>query len=236
MTTDAPTTNAFTMHSAREAMAGGLSHIEKHIKAIEGAITENPGYAFDLARTIVDSACKTILTERNITFGNDDDLPRLFRAVINNIPLLPVAESGEAEVRRSLNQTLNGLHTALQGVCELRNACGFASHGSDSPRPTMEIAQALLAAQAADSIVGFLHRVHRQERATLPGVQLAYEENESFNTYVDEANEIVEIFDLEYRPSEVLFSIDHEAYRDKLASFATDNATHEAEVENTGET
>jgi hypothetical protein len=83
----------------------------------------------------------------------------------------------------------------------------------------METAQALLAAQAADTIVGFLHRVHRQERTALPTLWLAYDVNKGFNAYIDEANEVVRIFDLEYRPSEVLFNVDSEAYRDLLSSF-----------------
>jgi hypothetical protein len=157
--------------------------------------------------------------ERKITFAPDDDLPRLYKLVATNLPLLPISASGEAEARKSLAQTLNGLHTALQGVCELRNAYGFASHGAHRPRPAMESVQALLAAQAADAIVGFLHRVHRQERGPLPSPRLEYDDNEDFNNYVDEANERVRIFGLAYTPSEVLFAVDHEAYRDLLAGY-----------------
>ena len=221
----------FTMYSARAAMASGLSHIEEQIKAIEIAVIENPGLAFDLSKTVVESACKTILTERKIDFESDDDLPKLFKTVTTNLPMLPVAASSEAEARKSLAQTLNGLHTALQGVCELRNAYGFASHGSERPRPEMENVQALLAAQAADAIVGFLHRVHRQDRAMLPGVRLRYEDSADFNAYVDDANEVVKIFELEYQPSEVLFSIDQEAYRDLLAGFTPGETAAEADEE-----
>lgn len=121
-------------------------------------------------------------------------------------------------------QTLNGLHTALHGVCVLRNAYGFASHGTEGPRPLMESVQALLVAQAADAIVGFLHRVHRQVRSALPRSRFEYDDNEDFNYYVDEANERVQIFDLMYRPSEVLFAVDQEAYRDLLAGFERDAA------------
>lgn len=209
---------AFVMHGSRAAMAGGLTHIEEQIKGIERAVVENPGLAFDLAKTVVESACRTILVERKITFAPDDDLPRLYKAVTTNLPMLPIAASGEAEARKSLAQTLNGLHTALQGVCELRNAYGFASHGTGGPRPLMESVQALLAAQAADAIIGFLYRVHRQER-TLLTTRLEYDDNEDFNIYVDEANEQVKIFDLAYRPSEVLFAVDHEAYRDLLGDY-----------------
>lgn len=218
-------------------MAAGLTHIEEQIKGIERAVIENPGLAFDLAKTVVESACRTILVERKITFAADDDLPRLYKAVTTNLPLLPIVASGEAEARKSLVQTLNGLHTALQGVCELRNAYGFASHGVDGPRPLMESVQALLAAQAADAIVGFLHRVHRQERGPLPSTRLEYDDNEAFNTYVDEANEEVRIFDLAYRPSEVLFAVDHEAYRVLLADYepdGNDDATETVAPEATG--
>jgi hypothetical protein len=212
-------TSDFVMHGARDAMSGGLTHIEEQVKGIERAVVENPGLAFDLARTVVESACRTILSDRRIAFDSDDDLPRLFKAVTTSLPMLPVAASSEAQARKSLAQTLNGLHTTLQGVCELRNAYGFASHGADGPRPVMESVQALLAAQAADAIVGFLHRLHRQERNTSPIARLEYDDNEAFNTSVDEANEQVRIFDLAYRPSEVLFAVDHEAYRDLLADY-----------------
>jgi hypothetical protein len=228
---DSVASSEFAMYSARAAMTAGLSHIEEQVNAIERAVIENPGLAFDLAKTVVESACKTILSERKIGFESDDDLPKLFKAVTTNLPMLPVAASSEAEARKSLVQTMNGLHTALQGVCELRNAYGFASHGTEGPRPVMESVQALLAAQAADAIVGFLHRVHRQDRATLPGVRLRYEDSADFNTYVDEVNEIVKIFELEYQPSEVLFSIDQQAYRDLLAGYTPDETETEADEE-----
>src|SRR5262245_18765265 len=111
---DAPTDSSFVMHGARAAIANGMLHIEEHVKGIERAVGENPGLAFDLARTLIESACRTILTERGIGFDPEDDLPRLFKTVTNNLPFLPAHVSGEVAIRRSLVQTLNGLHTALQ--------------------------------------------------------------------------------------------------------------------------
>jgi hypothetical protein len=100
----------------------------------------------------------------------------------------------------------------------------------------MESVQALLAAQAADAIVGFLHRVHRQERVPVTRARIEYNDNENFNTYVDEANEQVRIFNLGYRPSEVLFAVDHEAYRDLLGDYKPrdDDPTNEVEPEASG--
>jgi hypothetical protein len=163
-----------------------------------------------------------VLVERSIAFGDDEDLPKLFKTATNNLPFLPAEASGEADVRKSLAQTLNGLHTAIQGICELRNQCGFASHGSGNPRPAMESVQALLAAEAADAIVGFLHRVHRQDRTPRTSPRAEYEENADFNESVDEAHSVIRIFDAEFRPSEVLFQLEPQTYRVYLAEFDTE--------------
>lgn len=222
----------FVMHGSRAAIAGGMLHIEEQVKGIERAVDENPGLAFDLAKTLIESACRTILSERNIPFDPGDDLPKLFKTASLNLPFLPASASDEAEIRKSLAQTLNGLHTAIQGVCELRNACGFASHGAESARPALETVQALLAAETADAIVGFLHRVHRQDRNPAVRPRLAYDDNPEFNDYVDEAHEPVRIFDEDFEPSRILFELAPEAYRVYLAEFepepeADEEATQE---------
>ncbi len=128
----------FVMHGARDALAAGLAHIEEQVRSIEQAVVENPALAFDLARTLVETVCRTILADRKITFREDDDLPKLFKTASTHLPILPTTASGEAEVRKSLAQTLSGLSMAVQGICELRNQCGFVSHGSDKPRPVLE--------------------------------------------------------------------------------------------------
>ena len=79
----------FVMHGARDAVAGGLTHVEEQVKSIEQAIAENPGLAFDLARTLVESVCRAVLDERNITFSEHDDLPKLFKTASLHLPFLP---------------------------------------------------------------------------------------------------------------------------------------------------
>ncbi len=215
-------TSFFVMHGAREAIQKGLAHIEEQVRSIEQAVVENPALAFDLARTLVETVCRTILRERNIAYSEDDDLPKLFKTASKHLPFLPPAASGEAGVRKSLKQTLNGLSTAIQGICELRNQCGFASHGSDKPRPAMEAVQALMVAEAADTIVGFLHRVHRQDRTPAPSPRALYEENTAFNDWVDETHGPIRIFEIELRASEVLFQMEPESYRIYAAEFEKD--------------
>ena len=159
---------SFVMHGARDAIAAGLMHIEEQVKAIEHAVVENPALAFDLARTLVESVCRTVLSERAIAYTEDDDLPKLFRMISRSVPFLPATASGEAETRESLARTLGGVSAAIQGVCELRNQCGFASHGSGNPRPGMESVQALLAAEAADTIASLADRIDALSAAMSP--------------------------------------------------------------------
>lgn len=212
-------TPPFVMYGAREAMAGGLSHVEEQVNGIEQAIVENPALAFDLAKTLVESACRTILRERKVPFSESDDLPKLFKAVGGALPFLPPTASGEVGIRESLARTLGGLSGAIQGVCELRNRCGFASHGSDKPRPAMETIQALLAAESADTIVGFIYCIHRQDRRPRASPQELYEGNSAFNDAVDEAYGPIRIFEVDFRPSEVLAQLEPETYRIYLAEF-----------------
>ncbi len=211
----------FLMHGARDAMSAGLAHIEQQVLGIEKAVAENPGLAFDLAKTLIESACRAILDERSVSYSTKDDLPRLFKSAARAIPMLPASASSAATVRASLEQTISGLHTAVQGICELRNQCGFASHGSGEPRPALEAVQALLAAEAADAIVGFLHRVHRQDRTptTPPGPR--FDTNTAFNDHVDETYGPIRIFDSDFRASEVLHQLEPETYRISLAEFGT---------------
>lgn len=216
------TTSFFVMHGARDAVACGLVHIAQQVHALELAVAENPGLAFDLARTLVESVCRAVLGDRSIAFDEADDLPKLFKTASNHLPFLPASASDAGETRKSLARTLNGLSTAIQGICELRNRCGFASHGSGMPRPAMESVQALLAAEAADTIVGFLHRVHRQDRTPALSPRALYDSNRPFNDSVDETHGPIRILETEFRASEVLYQMEPETYRIYAAEFDED--------------
>ena len=209
----------FIMHGARDAMAAGLVHIEEQVKSIEQAVVENPGLAFDLSRTLIETVCKTVLRKRSVDYKENDDLPKLFRTATRTLPFLPVTASNATEVRKSLDRTLSALHTAIRGICELRNKCGFASHGSGVARPAMEGIQALLVAQAADTIVGFLYRVHRQDRSLSLTPEEFFNQNSTFNENLDKDLGLFKIFESEFRPSEILFKLEPQTYHIYLAEF-----------------
>ena len=69
----------FVMHGARDAIAGGLVHVEEQVKAIEQAVVENPGLAFDLARTLVESVCRSVLNDRESSTAKTTICPSCLR-------------------------------------------------------------------------------------------------------------------------------------------------------------
>jgi len=218
MMAESPNTH-FVMHGARDAMAAGLGQIETQVGVIERAVVENPGLAFDLSRTLIETVCKTVLHKHSVPYEKNDDLPKLFNMATQTLSFLPITASSETEARKSLDKTLSGLHTAVLGICELRNQCGFASHGSAIPRPAMEGIQALLVAQAADTIVGFLYRVYCQDRSLPPISEEFFNQNSAFNENLDKDLGLFKIFESKFRPSEILFKLEPETYRIKLTEF-----------------
>ena len=210
----------FHMVHAREAVYRGWTHIERQVMATEIAVRDEPTHAFDLARTLIESTCRTILTERQVSYNHGDDLPNLFRLIRRTLPFLPPESSQEATARQSLEQTLSGLQSAVQGISELRNEYGFASHGHETHTPRMERTQAILVAGAADVIIGFLYGVHIQADTTeITNSPSLYQQNHDFNNFIDENHEICTVLDVAFWPSEVLFQMEPETYRLRLAEF-----------------
>lgn len=214
----------FVMHGAREALAAGAAHIEQQIVAIEQAVFDNPGLAFDLAKTLLESICKGILAERKAACDDGWDLPKLLKETLGNLRLVPAGVAAAKDVSDSLRKTAGGLQTVIQGICEIRNSHGFASHGKDPTFQQLDAAQALLVARASDAIVSFLFRMHRDGETSAPARSFSFADFPAFNDYVDEANGPIRIFELEYRASEVLFHVDPRAYQDYLASFEPKDA------------
>lgn len=219
---DGPAIVEFVMHGAREVLAAEAAHFERQIVALERAVIENPGLAFDLAKTLVESACKTIMRDRGHQCDDGWELPRLLRETLAKLRLVPDGYENEVSVIESLRKTVGGLQTTIQGLCELRNTQGFASHGRDAYSAQLDIVQAQLAARAADVVVNFLFRTHHYYPSASSARRLVYREHAEFNDWIDEQNVPVSIFLLEYRPSEVLFNVDLEAYRDLLVNYAQD--------------
>lgn len=214
----------FQMSGCRSAiLAGpGLESIEQQIRAIEQAIESVPDFAFDLSKTLVEQVCKTVLADMGQPGNPNWDGPQLLRETLNRLSLLPRGHPRGAGARDCVEKTIRGMLQTIQGLCELRNQYGLASHGRDAHSARMDLRQATLAAQAADTIVSFLYRIHRDALSQTPGARVYYEDHADFNEVFDRDNEPIRLGDLVLQPSRVLFHADREAYKAALNEFITD--------------
>lgn len=211
----------FQMVGARAAVADGpiAEAIEQQIQAIENALDNVPDFAFDLSKTLVESVCKTVLADIGQPADSNWDAPRLLRETTNRLSLLPRNHPDPARARGSVEKTIRGLLQTIQGLCELRNNYGMASHGRDGFSARLDLRQATLAAQAADTIVTFLYRIHRDALTQTPGARVYYEDHTDFNEAFDRDYEVIRLGELELLPSRVLFHTDQEAYKAALNEF-----------------
>jgi hypothetical protein len=109
----------------------------------------------------------------------------------------------------------------------------MASHGRDGFAARLDLRHATLAAQAADTIVSFLYRIHRDALMQAPGARVYYEDHADFNEAFDRDNEAIRVSELRLRPSEVLFKGDPAAYRAALSEHLADRSGTENSVDPT---
>jgi len=219
----------FQMVGARAAVLDGpvAEAIEQQIQAIESALESVPDFAFDLSKTLVESVCKTVLADIGQPADPNWDAPKLLKETTSRLALLPRNHPDPAKARDSVEKTIRGLLQTIQGLCELRNGYGMASHGRDSFSARLNLRHATLAAQAADAVVSFLYRIHRDALARTPGSRVYYEDHADFNEVFDRDNETIRLGELTFLPSRVLFHVDREAYKTALGEYITerDSAT-----------
>ena len=216
----------FQMAGARAAVHDGpvAEVIEQQIHAIENALSSVPDFAFDLSKTLVESVCKTVLADIGQPADPNWEGPRLLRETTNRLALLPRDHPDPTKARDSVEKTIRGLLQTIQGLCELRNTYGMASHGRDSFSARLDLRQATLAAQAADTIVSFLYRIHRDALTRSPGARVYYEDHANFNDAFDRDLEPIRVGDVELLPSRVLFHGDREAYKAALNDYLAEQS------------
>ena len=214
-------TSRFQMAGTRSAILDGpiAEFIGQQIDAIENAMESVPDFAFDLSKTLIESVCKTVLADIGQSADPNWDALKLLKETTNRLNLLPRNHPDPAKARDSVEKTLRGMLQTVQGLCEFRNNYGMASHGRDAFSARLELRQATLAAQAADTIVSFLYRIHRDAHSQTPGGRVHYEDRPDFNEAFDHDNESIRLSQLGLLPSHVLFQCDQEAYKAALSDY-----------------
>lgn len=214
----------FRMDGARAILAATPEalHLQQQILAIEKAVAETPALAIDLAKTLVETVCKTILTDLKVDFVANDDCHALMKQTLLQMRLFPDGHLRPAEIQGQLTKLTNNLISAVQCLSEIRNREGLASHGRDAFASSLDNLQAEFAARSADAVVRFMWAAHTAYTRTSAKARMRYEEMGEFNGWIDNyqyEETPVAIFENTYKQSEILFKLDLDAYRNAYSDY-----------------
>jgi len=138
--------------SAISDLLGTLDEAHVHevwTRALDRRASDPEG-AITLARTLLESTCKTILDKEDIGYNDTADLPKLYKHVAEHLKLGP-SQHGE----QVFKQILGGCWSVVEGLGSLRNQLGDAHGKGRRPvRPSARHAE--LAVNLAGSMATFL--------------------------------------------------------------------------------
>lgn len=213
------------LHGARLIHAAweNSKHLGEIIRAIEDGLRDESDTAIDGAKCLVEAVCKTILSERGCEIGARESPASLIRKTIKALNLM--ADEGGSDLR----DMLSGMTTAANGLERMRDAFGPLAHGRDTKHSKLGDWHRLMAVRTAETIAVLLFEAHSATAINLRYTRRPFEENNPDNARIDEAalvefdedaREIVINQFLRFRPSQILYDLDRDAYIDERSKIA----------------
>ncbi|WP_162932471.1 abortive infection family protein [Solimonas sp. K1W22B-7] len=115
-----------------------------------GRRAEDPEGAITAAKTLLETVCKHILDELNVTYGEADDLPKLYASAATQLKLSPDQHS-----EKVFKTILGNCQSVVGNLAGLRNKLGD-SHGQGKRYVRPQSRHAELAVNLAGSMAMFL--------------------------------------------------------------------------------
>jgi hypothetical protein len=128
---------------------------------MDAAVVNDPGLAIGTAKELVETCCKTILTERGVQFSKAADIPELVKLTSKELELTPGDIPDKAKAAETIKRLLSNLATITQGIPELRNHHG-TGHGKTAGARGLQALHAKLAVGAASTLAVFLAETHNE--------------------------------------------------------------------------
>jgi hypothetical protein len=146
---DSPVTESLKEVFDHDALTGAWH------KALERKDLDPDG-AITVARSIVESVCKHILDDLQVSYTDKDDITGLYGKVAKELKLSP-----DQDLDAVLRQVLSGCHSIVSGLAGLRNKIGDA-HGQGKRARKAKPRHAELSINIAGALSMFLLRTYRE--------------------------------------------------------------------------
>ena len=174
---------------------------------------DNPSFALDAAKSLLESLSATILKERNIELDSTLSFHKKIKEAVRTSTMFQSLSD-----QNTTQNIVSGLATICNSIGTLRNQFGMFSHGRDLQSSQIDILSADLVVEAALAIAHFLLALREEE---LHQPDLSYDDNPDFNRFFDSQygdSEFV-IAEVHITPSRALFYEDLDAYRIQLSGY-----------------
>lgn len=151
-----------SINSLRESFSdGGMTYIARQITRMESSIYDDPDLAIGTAKELVETVCRTILSQRKIDAPTNLDLAQLVKLTTSELRLTPSDIEDEKTTSDTIRRLLGNLGNITVSLAELRNKFG-TGHGKSADVRGLDSRHAKLAVGAASTLAVFLHETHQK--------------------------------------------------------------------------
>ena len=139
------------------------SHLKEQIARIEASIENDPSLAIGTAKELIETTCKTILSERGKPVKGTPDISNLTKDTLKELKLIPEGVPDETRGRDVVKRLLQNLGAIGNGLAELRGLYG-TGHGKDGKTKGLNRRHAKLAVGTATTLATFLFDTHTETK------------------------------------------------------------------------
>jgi len=140
-------------------------YVSRQVTRVNVALSTTKDFeiAIGTAKELVETICKTILTERKIAYGKDINMPTLVKLVCKNMSIVSTNVANQEKTRAVISKILASLGNCVTALAEFRNLHG-AGHGKEATTKSIEKRFARLAVNASLAIAIFLFEAHSESK------------------------------------------------------------------------
>ena len=138
-------------------------HMADQIRRMESAVESDPSLAIGTAKELIETCCKTILSERGKPVTGTPDVSTLTKETLKELKLIPEGIHDATRGADVIKRLLSNLGTIGNGLAELRGLYG-TGHGKHGRTTGLGPRHAKLAVGAAATLTVFLFETHKESK------------------------------------------------------------------------
>ena len=137
-------------------------YMSQQIELMISMQATNPTNAIGAAKELIESCCKTILEEMQISYSKDDDVPQLADKTMKALNLLPSNVQPTDRGADAIKAVLGNLRAIPTKLAEIRNPFG-SGHGKSASFQGLEVRHAKLAVGSSITFVDFIWSTYENQ-------------------------------------------------------------------------